>query len=72
MIQIGEYQEVLYELDTRLLIINKTDMSAMQTVSYLRYTITILTDVHTGVTHLTSGTLSLKGNVDTLYDILEC
>ena len=42
MIQVGGHQEVLYQLDTRLLIPNKTLMPAMQAVSYLILTITLV------------------------------
>ena len=45
-------------------------MSIMQAVSYLRYTVVVLTDVCMGVTHVTSGSLSLKENVNALYEYL--
>ena len=54
MVKVGEHQEALYELDTRLFILNKTLVSIMQAVSYLMHTVAVLTDAHTGVTHLTS------------------
>ena len=66
MVQVGEHKEALYELDTRLLILN---MSTMQAVCYLSYTTAVLTNVCTDVFHLTSGT-SLKENVDTLHEYL--
>ena len=50
MIQVTEHHESLHELDTRLLILNKTLMSTMQAVPYLRYTVEVLTDVCTSVT----------------------
>ena len=59
MVHVGE-QEALYELDTRLIFLNNVLMSIMQAISYLRYTVAVLTDVHTVVTHLTSDILSLK------------
>ena len=58
----------MYELDTKLLIINRILILIMQAVSYTRYTVAVLTDVHTGVTCLNSGTLSLKENVDALCE----
>ena len=42
----------------------------MQAVIYVRNTVAILTDVHTGVIQLTFGIFSLKENVDTLYEYL--
>ena len=70
MIQFEGHQEVLYELHTRLPILNKMLMSTIQTVLFLRYTVEVLTYIHTGVTHLTSGILSLKGNVGALYEYI--
>ena len=45
-------------------------MSAMQAFSYLRYPVAVLTNVCTGVTHLTFRILSLKENVDASYEYL--
>ena len=70
LIQVGEHQEALYEMDTRLIILNRTPMSSIKTFSYLRYPVVVLADVHTGVTWLTSGILSLKWNVNALYEYL--
>ena len=61
----------MYELATTLFILNKNLMSAMQVVSYLRCTVPLLTDVHTGVTCLTSRIISSKENVDALYKYLK-
>ena len=46
-------------------------MSTIQAVSYLRYTVVVLTDACTGIIHLNSGILSLKENVDALYQYLK-
>ena len=71
MVQVGEHQEFLYELDTRLLILNKTlFMFTKQTISYPMCTVTVLTDVHMGITYLTSSILILKGNVDALHEYI--
>ena len=43
----------------------------MQAITYLRCNVAVLTDVCTGVTHLTSGILSLKGNVNASYEYLK-
>ena len=45
-------------------------MSMIQAVSYLRNTVALLIDVHTSITHLTSGILCLKENADELYEYL--
>ena len=70
LVQVGDHQEALCELNTRLLNLNKSLMSTMQAVFYLKYTVTVLADVCIDVTHLTSGILSLKENVDALYEYL--
>ena len=69
LVQVKEHQEALYKLDTKLLIVNKSPMPTMQVVSYLRYTVAVSSELCTGVTHFTSGILSLKENV-ILYEYL--
>ena len=46
-VQFRKHQDALYELDTRLFILNKTLVSAMQAVSYLGYTVAVVTNVLT-------------------------
>ena len=36
VVLVGEHQETLYDLDTRLIILDRTLMSTMQALSYLR------------------------------------
>ena len=50
MIQICEHHHDLYELDTKLLIFNKTLSAAIEVVNHVRYTLSVLIDVSTAVT----------------------
>ena len=72
MAQVCEHQGVLYELDSRLLINNRTLILAMTALSHVQYMLTILTDVHTAVTQITSVILSLKEGADSLYEDMHC
>ena len=60
MVQVCEHQGVLYELDTRLLIFNKTFISTMLVLSHVWYKLSILTDVCMTVTSLPYDILSLN------------
>ena len=64
MVQICKHCGVLYELDTRLLIFNKTLISTIKALSHVRYMLSVLSEVHTSVTQLTLGILSLKEGID--------
>ena len=59
MVQAHDYQGVLCELDTRLLIINKTLIVTMKALSHVWYLLSVLTDVCTAVTWLIMGILIL-------------
>ena len=63
MVQVSEHQDILYELETRLLSINRTHLANVNAVSHISLSVAILTDICTGVTFLTAGLISLKENV---------
>ena len=54
MFQVSEHHEILYELDTKLLIINKMLISTMESVSQLHFRVTIIIDIYTGIKRLTA------------------
>ena len=64
MIQVQEHCGVLCKLDAKLLTFNNTLVKTMEALSYLCYITTLLTDIHTTVTRLTLGVLSLKEGVN--------
>ena len=43
MVQVAVYQNMLYELDTKLSIMNKTSVKTLKAVTHLKYTVAILT-----------------------------
>ena len=61
-------QSILSELDTRLLILNKTPLSNMEVVSQLNLIVAVITDIHTESTELTTGVLGFKESVNALYE----
>ena len=60
--QVCECLGVLYELNTRLLIFNKTLILTMKALSHAWYMLSVLTDVYTAVTLLTFGILVLPSD----------
>ena len=70
MEQVQEHSGVLYVLDGKLLIFNKTSVSTMHAVTHIRYMASVLNDIITAVTWLISGILSLKEGVDSLYEYM--
>ena len=68
MVQVCKPHCILYALDTRLLIFNQTLISTMKSLSHDRYMLSVSTDIHTAITRLKSGVLSLKEGVDSFYN----
>ena len=55
---------MLHELDIKLLMFNNTLAKTMEAMNYLRSMTTLITDICTTVTRLTSCILSLKEGVE--------
>ena len=68
MVQVTVHQIMLHELDTRLLIMNKTLAKTLRAVTNLKYMVAILTDIQTAPNWLTLGILGLKENVDFILE----
>ena len=68
--QVREHRKILYELDTRLLTLNKTLIYTMHIVSHLRYSFLVLSDIRIGLQRLTSGLMALDANVNGVYEYL--
>ena len=49
MVQVAVHQNMLYELDTKLLIMNKTLVKTVRPVAHLEYTFAILTYIQTAL-----------------------
>ena len=70
LVQVREQRQVLAKLDIRLLVLKKTLMATMSSLSHLRYTVSILTDSRTATTRLTVAMISLKNNVESVYEYM--
>ena len=70
MVQVAAHQNMLYGLDTKLLIMNKTLVKTLRALTHLKFTVAILTDIQTAIHWLTSGILGLKENMDSFYEYL--
>ena len=71
MIQVQQYCGVLCKLDAKLLTCNNTLVKIMEALNYQCYMTTLLTDMHTTVTRLTSAVLSLKEGVESFYEYIQ-
>ena len=67
MVKMSEHQEVLYDLDTYMMILDKA-LSNMEAVSHLQFTVAILTDICKGISRLRTRLPSLKENNDAVYE----
>ena len=59
------------ELDTCLNVLNYTLVHTMVAVTHLRFTSVILKDMHTGIQQLIVGIISLRQNMDSLYEYMK-
>ena len=71
IIQVQEYHGLLYELNTKPLVFNNTLAKTMEAVNNLHYMTTLVTNIHTTVTRLTSGIFSLKAGVESFYECMQ-
>ena len=70
MHQVSRHEEMLYEMDTKLLIINKTIQDIMFGISFLQYESDLLAYFQARILRLHSSLYALKGDVDPLYEYM--
>ena len=71
MIQVQEHSGVIWELDIKLLVFNNSLAKTMEALKYLHYMTTVLTDICTTITRLTSGIFSFKEGVESFYKYMQ-
>ena len=67
MHQVSRHEEMLYEMDTKMFIMNKTIQDIMMGISFLWYESDLLAYFQARVLRLHSSLYALKGDVDSLY-----
>ena len=71
MHQISRHGEMLYEMDTKMFIMNKTIQDIMWSIDFLPYESDMLHYFQTRILRVHSSLYALRGDVDSLYEICE-
>ena len=70
MHQVNRHSEMLYEMDTRLLILNQTLQHLMWTVDALRYEHSVIHYLQARIYRVYTSLYALCGNIDSLYEYM--
>ena len=70
MTKVNQHEEMLYEMDTKLLILNKTLQTIMIAVSHIRYETDLVNHIQARIFRLHTSLIGLKNDIDSLYDYL--
>ena len=70
MHQVIRHEEMLYEMDTKMFIMNKTIQDIMRGVSFLQYESNLLSYFQAHILRLHSSLYAHKGDVDSLYEYM--
>ena len=70
MHQVSRHEIMLYEMDTKMFIMNKTIQDIMTGISFLQYESDLLAYFQARVLRLHSSLYALQGDVDSLYDYM--
>ena len=70
MHQVSRHEEMLYEMGTKMFIMNKTIQDIMRHISFLQYESDLLNYFQTRIFRSHSSLYSLKENVDSLYEYM--
>ena len=70
MHQVSRHEEILYEMDTKMFIMNKTIQDIMLSISFLQYESDLLDYFQARILRLHSSLYALKGDVDSLYEYM--
>ena len=70
MHQVDTHNELLYEMDTKLLILNKTLQYFMCTVDAIRYENSVLHYFQARIYHVYTSLYALRGDIDSLFEYM--
>ena len=70
MAHVNRYETMLYELDSKLMILNKTLQSMMVQLSYFRYQKNLVDNMQMCINHLYTAIYALKEDIDALYEYM--
>ena len=70
MHQVDRQNEILYEMDTKMLILNKTLQRLMWTVDAIRYETSVLHYFQARIYHVHTSLYALCGDIDSLFEYM--
>ena len=70
MHQVSRHEEMLYKMDTKMFIMNKTIQDIVMGISFLQYESDLLAYFQARILRLHSSLYALKGDVDSLYEYM--
>ena len=70
MAHVNRHETMLYELDSKLMILNKTLQSVMVQLSYFRYENNLVDNMQMRINHLYTAIYALKEDIDALYEYM--
>ena len=70
MHQVSRHEEMLYEIDTKMFIMNKTIQDIMMGISFLQYESDLMAYFQARTLRLHSSLYALKGDIDSLYEYM--
>ena len=70
MAHFNRHENMLYELDAKLMILNKTLQSVMVQLSYFRYETNLIDHMQLRINRIYTAVYALKEDIDTLYEYM--
>ena len=70
MAHVNRHETMLYELDSKLMILNRTLQSVMVQLSYFRYENNLVDNMQMHINHLYTAIYALKEDIDALYEYI--
>ena len=70
MAHVNRHENMLYELDAKLMILNKTLQSVMVQLSYFHYETNLIDHMQLCINHIYTAVYALKEDIDTLYEYM--
>ena len=70
MIHVNRHESILYELDSKLMILNKMLQSVMVQLSFFRYEKNLIDNMQIRINCIYTAIYALKGDIDALYEYM--
>ena len=70
MAHVNRHETMLYELDSKLMILNRTLQNVMIQLSYFRYENNLIDNMQMRINHIYTAIYALKEDMDALYEYM--